>query len=85
MIYIYKNSLSICHGLQITYIMRLQFSIAPIIEFVETFNREVEENTSLNNASYNEYNTQYINHQLHHAHDLEKNSGFITCTNNNVC
>ena len=51
MIYNYKNSLSICHGFQITYFMRQQFSIALIMEFVETLNREVTENTSfLSNA-----------------------------------
>ena len=48
----YKNSLSMCHGFQITYFMSQQFSIALIIEFMETFNREVKENTSfLSNAS----------------------------------
>ena len=52
MIYNYKNSLSICHGFQITYFMSPQFSIALIIEFVETFSREVKENTTfLSNAS----------------------------------
>ena len=53
MIYNYKNSFSICHGFQITYcFMSQQFSIALIIEFVETLNREVKENTSfLSNAS----------------------------------
>ena len=56
MIYNYKNSLSICHGLQITYFMSQQCSNALIIEFVETFNREVKENTSfLSNASKFEY------------------------------
>ena len=42
MIYNYKNSLSICHGFQITYLMSQQLSMALIIEFVETFNREVK-------------------------------------------
>ena len=52
MIYNYKNGLSICHGFQITYFMSQQFSIALIIEFVETFNREVKEDTSfLSNAT----------------------------------
>ena len=52
MIYNYKNSLSICHCFQITYFMSKQFSISLIIEFVETLNREVKENTSfLSNAS----------------------------------
>ena len=52
MIYNYRNTLLICHGFQITYFMSQQFSIALIIEFVETFNREVKENTSfLSNAS----------------------------------
>ena len=46
MIYNYKNSLSICDRFQITYSMSQQFLIALIIEFVETFNREVKENTS---------------------------------------
>ena len=46
MIYNYKNSLSICHGFQITYFMSQQFSIALLTEFVETVNREVKENTS---------------------------------------
>ena len=45
MIYNYINSLSICHGFQLTYFMSQQFSIALIIEFVETFNREVKKNT----------------------------------------
>ena len=45
MIYNYKNSLSICHGFQITDFISQQFSIAVIIEFVETFNREVKDNT----------------------------------------
>ena len=52
MIYNYINSLSICHGFQITYFMNQQFSIALLIESVKTFNREVKENTSfLSNAS----------------------------------
>ena len=34
-----------CHGFQITYFMIQQFFISLIIEFVETFNREVKENT----------------------------------------
>ena len=46
MIYNYKNSLSICHGFQITYFMSQQLSTAPIIKFVDTLNREVKENTS---------------------------------------
>ena len=46
MIYNYKNSLSIFHDFQITYFMSQQFSTALIIEFVETLNREVKENTS---------------------------------------
>ena len=45
-------SLSIWHGFQITYFMSQQFSIALIIEFVETDNREVKENNSFrSNAS----------------------------------
>ena len=41
-----------CHSFQITYFMSQQFSIAIIIEFVETVNREVKESTSfLSNAS----------------------------------
>ena len=52
MIHNYINNLSICHGFQTTYFMSQQFSIALIIEFVETLNREVKENTSfLSNAS----------------------------------
>ena len=52
MIYIYKNNLSICLSFQITYFMSQQFSIALIIKFMETLNREVKENTSfLSNAS----------------------------------
>ena len=52
MIYNHKNSLSICHGFQITYFMSQQFSIVLLIEFVERFNREVKENTSFpSNAS----------------------------------
>ena len=52
MILNYNNSLVICHGFQITYFMSQQFSIALIIELLETFNREVKENTSfLSNAS----------------------------------
>ena len=52
MIYYYKNSLSICHGFQITYFMSQQFSIALLIEFMETPNREVKGNTSFpSNAS----------------------------------
>ena len=52
MIYKYKNSLSICPCFQITYFMSQQISIALIIEFVETLNRKVKENTSfLSNAS----------------------------------
>ena len=48
----YIISLSIWHGLQITYFMSQQFSIALIIEFVETENREVKENISFrSNAS----------------------------------
>ena len=46
MTYNYKISLSICHGFQITYFMTQQFSIALIIKFVETDNREVKENIS---------------------------------------
>ena len=38
MTYNYKISLSICHGFQIAYFMGQQFSIALIIEFVETDN-----------------------------------------------
>ena len=34
-----------CHGFQITYFMSQQFPIALIIEFVETLNQEVKENT----------------------------------------
>ena len=50
--YNYKNRLSICHGFQITYFMSPQFSIALIIKYIETFNREVKENTSfVSNAS----------------------------------
>ena len=45
-------SLSIWHGFQITYFMSQQFSIALIIEFVETDNQEVKENNSFrSNAS----------------------------------
>ena len=40
----YIISLSIWHGFQITYFMSQQFSIALIIEFVKTVNREVKEN-----------------------------------------
>ena len=40
----YIISLSIWHGFQITYFMSQQFSIALIIEFVETDNRKVKEN-----------------------------------------
>ena len=47
MIYNYKNSLSIFHGFQVTYFMSQQISIALIIEFVETFNREVKKKTFL--------------------------------------
>ena len=46
------TSLSIWHDFQITYFMSQQFSIALIIEFVETNNREVKENNSFrSNAS----------------------------------
>ena len=34
--YNYKNSLSICHGFHVTSFMSQQFSIALIIEFMET-------------------------------------------------
>ena len=52
MIYNYENSLSLCHCFQITYLISQQFSIALIIELIETFNREVKENTYfISNAS----------------------------------
>ena len=52
MIYNYINSLLICHDFQITYFTIQQLSIALIIKFEETFNREVKENISFrSNAS----------------------------------
>ena len=46
MAYNYIPSLSTCNGLQITYFKNQHLSVALIIKFVETINREVNEYTS---------------------------------------